>query len=297
VTPTSQTERLFTITSVLSVAGPDGRSAKALVETVGYGGTDESRRESLKRDIRHLNRTGISIENVAAPGSDAQYVMHLRDSRIPMTLTEEQQLELSRAALLAGAPELVAQFESTDSAEQPGNVTVKSDSAGPELDQLLRSVTARCRLEFLYNGKPRVVLPYFVEPGSFGWTVTGLEVAEDRVKTFSQSRMSEVELGPVGSAEAPEAARRPSRDPLEWHVDPAEVATLEAPRRFAGEVADLLHARIESTEFEVATLSATVHNRVLFLARVMELGTRVTLVGPDSLRQQLGAHLHEVIDG
>lgn len=294
---TSQTERLFTITSVLSVAGAEGRSAKSLVETVGYGGQPEGQRESLKRDIRHLVRTGIRIENIAAAGADAVYAMYLQDSRIPMTLNEDERLELSRAALLAGAPEIMAQFEAAPRTEQPENMTVTGPGAGPGLDQLLRSVTARCRLEFTYNGKHRVLLPSFVEPGSFGWTVTGLEVGEGRVKTFSQSRMSELRLGPVGSAEVPETVRRPSRDPLEWEVDAPVVAQLEAPRRFAGEVAALLHADATGTDHEVTQLTAQVHNRVLFLARLMELGTRVTLLGPEELRQQLGEHLHEVADG
>jgi predicted DNA-binding transcriptional regulator YafY len=66
---------------------------------------------------------------------------------------------------------------------------------------------------------------------------------------------------------------------------------LRAPSEFALDVAALLAAAIEPGAAQQADgsvlLTAAVTNRLVFLARLLELGTRVELLGPPQLRDQL----------
>ena len=75
--------------------------------------------------------------------------------------------------------------------------------------------------------------------------------------------------------------QRPGLDPITWRVDPPIDAVLECPG-YADDVIALVGGQRVGDEVHV-----TVTNRLLFLARVLELGSRVRLVEPDELRTQL----------
>jgi hypothetical protein len=93
--------------------------------------------------------------------------------------------------------------------------------------------------------------------------------------------MMDLQIGPPGSAHLPDDVQRPGLDPITWQVDPPVTATLECPG-FQDDTMRLVGGRANGDEVQVP-----VTNRLVFLARVVELGSRVRLVGPPELRDEL----------
>lgn len=293
-------QRLVLLTTVLSAAGERGWPALRLAEHLGFGGTDESRRESLAREIRRLRSVGIEITNVAEPGAEARYVLRPRDSRIRLAFSPEQRAELARAAVLADRG-TVARALVDESAQPvvPGAVSVAPTGVGVAIDRVLRAVTARCELRFTYNGKPRVLDPATMMHDAAGWAVAGLERTVGQRRTFSVSRMSDLRLGVPGSARASADRTRQetSPDPLTWSVDEPVTARLQADERYAHDVQRLLGPALLSTrEGSTVTWAHRVTNRWVYLARVIELGERVVLLGPPHLRDELRGRLLAVLE-
>jgi predicted DNA-binding transcriptional regulator YafY len=157
-----------------------------------------------------------------------------------------------------------------------------------DLDKVLRAVSARCRLRFTYNGRDRDVAPDKLSSDSSGWSVTGFDETRAEVRTFYVSRMSAVEVGPPGSAGGQTRDSRPSTDPLTWEVDEPVTARLEVVAQFVPDAVALLGAQVvdEAGDAEVA-MTARVTNRMVFLSRLIEMGLRVRLTGPEQLRAEL----------
>jgi predicted DNA-binding transcriptional regulator YafY len=299
-TGNSALQRLVTITSVLGAAGPAGRAADELAGIAGYGGTPESRRESLARDIRNLNTVGLDIRNVAAPGAGGHYVLRPSDSRVTLAFTPEQRAELARAALLAGRAGLAAGLTGTRPAPAPDLIRIDAVGLPGDMDAVLRAVGAGCVLRFTYNGKPRELDPHAVHRAGGEWSVTGFERQSGRPRVFAIARMADVTVGAPGTAGPPSDAPRPSTDPLSWLMDPALDAVISYDSRYAGDVARLLPVPAPAGDDaaggrQEATVIVT--NRWIFLARIAELGERVRLEGPDELRQEFAERLRAVAEG
>lgn len=292
-------QRLVMLTTVLSAAGSRGWPALRLAEHLGFGGTDESKRESLARDIRRLRSIGVEITNIAEAGVEAQYVLHPSDSRIRLAFDPEQRAQLARAAVLADRG-VVARALVDDVAQPPvpGAVSVAPAAASGAIDRVLRAVTAGCELRFTYNGKPRILDPATVVHDAAGWAVAGVERTVGERRTFYVSRMTKLRLGVPGSAvvSADSARNQSSPDPLSWSVDEAVTARLQADERYADDVERLLGSAPLATQ-EGATIiwAYRVTNRWVFLARVIELGERVVLLGPPQLRDELRERLLAVL--
>ena len=281
------------ITSVLSEAGPRGRSALVLAKDVGHEGTPDSQRDQLSRDIRALRRAGLEISNVAEPGAEGRWVLRPQDSRVRLAFSDAERAELARAALLSEgerSDRLIAQIGG-DEPQRPGAaMAVQAGVVPRDLDRLLHAVASRCSVHFDYSGRQRDVDPLELEHGTSGWWIRGFEQQSQRVKTYTIARLSNLTVDLPGTAGESVAADHPSSDPLTWLVDDPVDAILSCPKEYERDVRRLLN--IDSDARGVAgndavTLDVPVTNRSLFLARLIELGSRVRLEGPDELRAEL----------
>lgn len=281
-------ERYVKLLAILPIARP-GRSALALAESLELKGTDESKREALARDIRALSKLGIVISNVAEAGGEAAYILVPGDSRIRREFPENEWAELLRAQELVTRP-AASGMGSAVSGSVP---QVQMAPPAQHLGLVQRALTARCVLCFNYNGKPRRVSVAVLHPGSPGWMVTGLDMDMSQERTFLLQRMSAVHLEEPGSATPAEQPVRGSPDPLSWQVDPPVMAQLVAPTEFVADVEQQLGATRTADESSGGDVPMTVEvvNRWPFLARLVQLGPRVRLMGPPELREQLDSQM------
>jgi predicted DNA-binding transcriptional regulator YafY len=285
-------ERLVRLIGVLT-GHRDGAPVDVLLRAVApdESAGDDARRKMLSRDLEHLNALGYDVRNVAEPGADGVYLMRARDNRLAVHLTPEQRGELLRAALAAGLEGMEAHLGDGGAG---GPATV---AASPDLDLVQRAVARRCRLRFTYKGGARSVDPVRVHSGPSGWYLTGREQGSDITKEFVVSRMSEVELDSPGSAPAsPGEPVRRSLDPLSWEVDPATEVLLEVPAEHRVLAENLLGAAVTAAvNGNTVRLTYVVTHRRVFRYRLYELGTRVRLLGPDDVRDEMLAELRTFV--
>jgi predicted DNA-binding transcriptional regulator YafY len=288
-------ERLVRIAAVLRAHPQQGVPSETLTAVAGF--TGEDRADQLAREIRHLNRQGWQIENIAPPGAAAVWRMTAVDNRLRLRLTPEQQTALRRAVLLADRDDLVARLGLPASARPATVGTAMAADAADEagsaaLSAAVRAVRGRRVLRFTYKGSPRVVHPESVRTQNGRWYLRGLEEPRDDdgpVKTYVVARMSDVELDAPGTARAVVAARHAGLHPMTWEIDePVEVQLRTTPehepdvRRWLGTP---IGSRVEPDGAVAMTYRVT--NRAALRARLYELGRRVRLVGPADVRAEL----------
>lgn len=281
-------ERLVRLIGVLN-RHRDGAPVDVLLRAVAPDDTvgDEARRKMLSRDLEHLNALGYDVRNVADKGMDGVYAMRARDNRLAVHLTPEQRGELLRAALAAGLEGMERHL---------GDGAASAPAAGEtsgELDLVQRAVARRCRVRFTYKGGPRTVHPVRLHSGPSGWYLTGREQTGGPAKEFVVSRMSEVELDAPGTAEPADAEPvRRSLDPLSWEVDAPTEVRLAVPTEHRRLAENLLGRPVTTAEEEGdVRLTYVVTNRRIFRYRLYELGTRVRVLGPDDVRDEMLAEL------
>ena len=285
-------ERLVRLIGALT-QHPQGAPLQVMLTALGSAdAAPEARRRMLSRDIDQLNLLGYDVRNVAEAGADGVYVMRARDNRLQVLLTPEQRGELLRAALAAGLDDLGGHLGATDPATVPSAAT----PSPPTLDLVQRGTTRHCLVRFTYKGEPRVVHPGQVHSGPSGWYLRGREVRSGIVKEYVVSRMSEVSLGDPGSAEVLEEATRPTLDPLSWGEDaPTDVVLAVEPDQLVL-VENLLGAPARTEEAAGGLLATyVVTNRAVFRWRLYELGTRVCVVSPDDVRDEILAELRTMV--
>ncbi len=260
-------DRLIDLALGLTNAGRVGLTTPEIMRRVGYQ-SDEAGKRALIRDLDDLREIGLEIDNAAHAGEDARYVLRPGDVRLRLEFTPEQ-----RTALMA--------------ALATGRDTVRVDETPlpVDLNRVQEAVRSRCLLTFHYNGTRRILDPY-----SYRWfrrdvLVLGRDRGDGLVKSFSVSRMLDLEISAPGSAEIPPDAVAPSLDPVTWRVDPPVEAQLTCPG-FTDDVRALLGGTVEG---DVVTVMVT--NRLVFFARLFELGSRARLDGPPELRADLRARL------
>jgi predicted DNA-binding transcriptional regulator YafY len=310
-------ERLVRLIGALT-AHPDGAPAELLLTAVDppsealRGSSaevhDEARRKMLSRDLEHLNALGYDVRNVAEVGAEGRYVMRARDNRLQVSLTAQQRGELLRAALAAGLDDMARHLGDDG---QPGGVGARGveddreSRPGPgagtsaALDLVQRATARRCRVRFTYKGESRAVDPARVHSGPSGWYLSGRETGSSLVKEFVVSRMSDVELDPPGSAPAYDEPSRRSLDPLSWEVDPPTDVVLGLAAEHRVLVENLLGAAASVVQGENGELllGYRVTNRRVLRNRVYELGTRVRVVSPAVVRDELLAELRSFVAG
>lgn len=282
-------QRLVMVTSILTAAGPHGRAALELADAVGYRGTDEGKREQLARLIRDLQAVGVDVSNVAPQGQEARWVLRPQDSRIRLAFTPDQQAELARAALLADRA-LLADGEGP--ATPPPGIDVVVPRLPHDVDLVLRAVTARCLLAFDYNGKARQLDPVTMQRGVGGWAVSGRDRGSGEYRTFYLGRMSNVSAQAPGTAAEVADVPRGGTDPLSWRVDPPLDVTVRVDDRYGTDALTLLG---EPMQRDADLWQYRVTNRWAFFSRLVELGERVWLIGPEPVRAQFAEMLRQVI--
>lgn len=287
-------QRMVMVTGILTAAGPTGRPALELADSVGFRGTPESKREQLARLVRELQKVGVDIVNAAEQGQEALWVLRPGDSRIRLAFTPEQQAELARAALVADRDALAHQLGAAGVA--PDALDISAPRLPVDVDLVLRAVTARCLLRFRYNGKPREFDPVSMQRGFGGWAVSGLDRGSGQYRTFYLGRMDDVAADEPRTAREVPGVQRGGPDPLSWQVDPPLDVTVGVAARFASDVARLLGEPLERTdEGDMAQWTYRVSNRWAFYSRLVELGERVYLTGPQPVRDEFAVLLRKAI--
>jgi hypothetical protein len=75
---------------------------------------------------------------------------------------------------------------------------------------------------------------------------------------------------------------------MSWEIDPPVEVTLRCPTEYAPDVRRWLGAPLhESDDGVESVLAYRVTNRAALRSRIYQLGTRVSLVGPEDVRQEL----------
>lgn len=292
-------ERLTQILSMLSGADGHTLSADELLSMVAYGGTTvENRRDQLRRDLGHLETLGWQITNVAAEGETARYRLTAVDNRLRVDFTPQQRAELLRAASAASLAELFDDLGSDDGAQVP-EVVVIAEREERDLGLVQSALSGHCLLRFTYRDAPRVVHPHalHVKPG--GWYLTANEDGSDMAKTFVVSRMADVRIDAPGTATVPDEPSRPQLDPITWQIDAVTDVVVRTTAEHREQVEGMLGraSSVSETEGSHVVLTIPVTHRTAFRRRVYELGTRVVVLGPDEVREEMRAELEAVVRG
>lgn len=290
-------ERLTQILSMLSAAERRTLPADRILQVVSYGADSiEDRRDQLRRDIRHLESLGWEISNVAPDGEPARYRLVAIDNRLRVEFTPEQRAQLVRAAYAARLDALVDDLGG-DPDEPPSDpeVVLRQEPSGLALAH--RAVSRHCLLRFRYKDKDRVVHPQGLHIRLGGWYLTALE--DEVAKTFAVSRMSEVGIDAPGTARVATSAVRPQLDPITWRVDHPVDVVVETTQEHRRHVESMLGAarQTEATDAGSVRLTIPVTHRAAFRRRLYELGSRVVLLGPPDVRDEVRDELRSVVVG
>lgn len=258
-------QRLLEMALTLKQGGIVGVPVADLMQKVGYADDDAGKR-AMMRDLNDLRASGLEIRNLAPLGEDARYALEPGDVRWRLEFTTEQHNAL-QAALSA--------------AETHGIVEMARPEPTVDLHRVQAAVNSRCMMTFRYNGSDRIV-----DPMNWGWShhalvVQGWERESQMVKTYAVERMQNLSIRSPGSARVPADIERPGLDPITWLVDEPVTAVLTCPG-FAADVVALVGGEVVGDQ-----VHTIVTNRLIFLARVLELGSRAVLSSPEELRDEL----------
>ncbi len=292
-------ERATRIVVALVAAEPKGIPTPRLLEIAAFGGESTHHLRQLTRLIDDLNRAGWDIRNTAPRGHPAVYRAFARDNRLRVRLTPDEQIELARAAMIAGdnifADRLgldVTHLPQIPPLRIPPPAVQGTDAA---LSKVLYAVERQCLLRFVYQQRDRTVHPHFVYPGQSGWQLAGHEDGGGAEKQFVTDRMSQVIVDLPGTAHPQSDPARDELDPLTWNVDSPTDVTVETDPTYRDHVETLLGTPVYYEIGDTTVrLTITVTHRAAFRGRVYELGPRVRIVSPDDVRDELLAELTEL---
>jgi hypothetical protein len=292
-------ERLVRVLAVLDAAGVSGASQDRLLEAANYHApAADAPRRLLNRDIGHLKGAGWDIQNVAAAGADARYVLRARDIRLRVELSPGEQAELARVGRLGGIEDFADYVGTDDGAAPEHGASQGVDlAADAQLAMCLEAAALRRVVQFIYKGQPRTVHPRLVQPGPSGWYLVGWEQASDIEKYFVVDRIRNLVFHQAGTAMPAEDDRRASLDPATWEVDPPVEVEVETSPLFADQVKLALRPVIgEATDGERCVLTVRVTNRAAFRMRLYALGTRVRVLGPVDVRTEIVDELTQLAE-
>lgn len=283
--PLPALQRVISVVSFLA-ASPGGVSAEALVDLAGYSGAPESQRDQLARDIRHLVKQGWRITNEAGPGAPAFYRLDPGDPRVRLVFSPDEQQAFERAARMAG----ISVEQARRSSQAPSaEVEAAPGQRGSAylLELVLHAHEHRCLLNFRYREVQRTVIPDAVWVDGKRWYVLGRQ-ADESERNFRIDRIEDLTLGPPGSA-GPAKSTRVGADPLLFSDGPAisaQVLTHPDHRRRVERSLGQAES-VERIDSDTLILTIPVISHLTFLRRLCELGTRVKLIGPEPLRDEL----------
>ena len=283
-------ERLVRVLAVLDAGGESGVTQERLLEAAQYEAPGEDApRRMLNRDIGHLRGAGWDINNIAASGTDARYVLRARDIRLRVELSPAEQAELARVGRFGGIDDF-AEYVGTDDGTAPehGAGRGTAPSADAQLAMCLEAAALRRVVQFIYKGQPRTVHPRLVQPGPSGWYLVGWERASGIEKYFVIDRIRNLVFHKPGTAMPAEDSGRASLDPATWEVDPPVEVEVETSAPFADQVKLAIHPVVgEVADGDRSVLTVRVTNRAAFRMRLYALGTRVRVLGPEDVRAEI----------
>ncbi|WP_420288081.1 WYL domain-containing protein [Nocardioides sp. CPCC 206347] len=290
-------ERLVRIAAMLQAHPEQGVPGDTLSRVAGFdGGADAG--TQLKREIRHLERQGWQIENIAPAGATAVYRLTTVDNRLRVRLTPGQQAALRRAVLLADRVDLVKRLGLPDeslSSDVKGAPAALTAAAPDALSLVVDAVRDHQVLRFGYKGTPRVVHPESVRNQGSTWYVRGVEegdLGDPVLKVFVVSRMVDPAADAPGTAQAVPTVRHPGLHPMSWELDPPVDVVLETPAHYEPDVRRWLGEPLSvEPGDETVRMVYRVTHRAALRTRLFELGERVRVVGPDEVRAEVVAAL------
>jgi predicted DNA-binding transcriptional regulator YafY len=285
-------ERLVRIAASLSANPKYGVPVDKLVSIAGFD-PGESGRTQLQREIRHLEKQGWQIENVSGAGTGARYRMVTLDNRLRVRLSLPQAAALQRAALVAKRSDLLARLGLPPGDNPAGApADLRGAGEGAALNETLAAVRLRAILRFRYKGILRLTHPQSVGQQNGNWYLSAVEGDADEAKTFLVGRMSEVVAVDPGTARRLAVERHLDLHPMRWETDPPVEVMLRTEAAFRPDVVRwLLEPRGEVARDGEVEMRYRVTNRSAFRDRLYELGTRVELLGPAEVRDELLAEL------
>lgn len=303
-TGAAATQRIITVLQVLADHPRRGVNVYDLLSQVGsYSGSEDSQRDQLSRDLRHLRREGFVIDNIAEDGEEACYLLRPGDDRVRVAFTKEQLFQLQRAAVRVGVDRLAPMVEGGAAAAEASPGPVIDDLEVPAaLTEVQRAVTTRAKVRFDYSGRTRTIHPYGLRMAARGWVLEGWEEEAGQAKVFSLQKMVHVRIDRPGTASPPERSTRPTLDPLRFELDAPVKAVLQVPQRFRAAVDAMLHSPllVEPGPPVAGEASDLLHyevtNHANFLFRVLRLDERVVLLGGEELRKKLQQMLLQITE-
>jgi hypothetical protein len=274
-------------------AHPTGLTTDDLLERVGYGElSTASRMRALHRDLAALAAEGWRIDTAETANTPARRVLRTVDNRFATLFTPQQRAQLARAALCAG-PE-VADTLADDLGRDPGPptfVALPTDGLG-RLSVCQSAAADRCLLRFTYNGSPRTVHPMGVLLRPGGWYLRGLDEGDGIVKQFAVDRMRALHRAAPGTARpGPASAAEPLWDFMRQRVHEPITVTVDTTEEHLARVLSALaangHALVDSPDPDRVRLEVVVTSTSALLDRILELGERGRLIGPEDVRERL----------
>lgn len=278
---------------------PGGLTTEDLLNQVGYGdGPRASRLRTLHRDLAALAAQGWRIDTLETANTPAVRVLRTVDNRFATLFTAAERAELARAAACAGSDVADALADDLGRAPKDEAPFQQAFVDGRGRLAVCQAATAdRCEVAFTYGGKPRVVHPVGLLLRPAGWYLRALDTGDGKVKTFHVDRMRRMAMGDPGTArpvpEADLALQQPVMDPMALPVhDPI---TIEVDTD-TDNLPDVLTALArqghtlwspDPDDPDQVRLAITVINTQAFIARLLQLGRRVRLVGPELIRAQV----------
>ncbi|MBO0846493.1 MAG: WYL domain-containing protein [Nocardioides sp.] len=291
-------ERLVRVAAALSAQPKYGVDAAKLVTIAGFK-NDENGHRQLQRDLEHLAKQGWQIENISGAGTGARYGMVTQDNRLKVRLSLPQATALQRAALVARRSDLVTRLglpEDELPETPPADLRVGGESEA--LDAALEAVRLRALLRFRYKGSPRLTQPQSVSQQNGKWYLRAIEEGSETMKTFMVARMSDVVAEDPGTARHVPVERHLTLHPMQWEVDAPVEVMLRTDEDFRQDVVRWLQEPLaEEHHSGTVDMRYRVTNRTAFRDRIYELGTRVELLGPSDVREELLSELEVLARG
>lgn len=259
-----------------------------------YGDANDERK--FFRDLGNLKKAGWLIDSQSPRGAadEHRFVLTVVDHRLRAAFTEAERAQLLRAARAAGLGQLYRDLDPT----VPDATPAHGDS---DLELAQWAIARRARLTFTYRDRARDVHPYDLVRKSDGWMLRGREAGEPIVKKYYLSRAVDLDVQGPGTAErVPEDLPAATNDPMLFDIHAPIEVEVESLAEAHDDVVSALGSRghrpgssapvgAVRTVVEVSFLDA-------FVDRVLELGTRVRVLGPEQARAALRARLLEVIE-
>lgn len=288
-------ERLVRCAALLHHAGRVGVPGEELAEAAGFKETADPG-SALAREFRHLNALGWKIENIAPQGTAARYRMTNVDNRLKLRLTPEQQTALRRAVLLVDRDDLADHLDlAPENAPQELTAVIDAGTHDGTLGVVINALRHNATQTFRYNGTTRTVNPDSVRTQQTHWYLRGREGDSDVVKAFVVSRMSEVRADAPGTATSHPTPKHTRLHPMSWEIDPPVDVTLAARTEYVADVLRWLGSPVSTVEGDEETeLTYTVTHRAALRVRIYQLGTRVRIVGPAEIRDEIIGELERM---